>query len=101
MGTVYVIGNTETKRFYVGKTDRPLIHRKNEHFRALQHHRHKVEQMQEDFDRYGIESFFVRPLGSFKGNELLRMEAFMMQVLKTQDIRYGYNYKDPLTGKHK
>lgn len=101
MGIVYVIGNTKTKRFYVGKTDRPLIHRENEHFRALIHHRHKVEQMQIDYDKYGIESFFARELGTFEGSELMRMESFMMSVLRTKDIRYGYNYKDVMACKGK
>lgn len=99
MGSVYVIGNTETKRFYVGMTNRPVIHRKNEHFKALLHHRHKIEQMQTDFDSYGIDSFFIRVIGTFEGRELRRMESFMMSVLRTQDIRYGYNYKDVMAGK--
>lgn len=93
MGTVYLIGNDVTKRFYVGKTDCGRF-RIKEHFCALRGNRHIVEDMQEDFNMYGEASFFVRFLGEYRGEELKKMEVFMMKVLRSQDRRFGYNYKD-------
>jgi group I intron endonuclease len=94
MGTVYAIGNRVTKRFYIGSTNCGREYRPKRHLTELRANRHKVEQMQEDYNRYGEESFFVCYLGEFSGDELKRMEIFMMQVMRTKDQRFGYNYKD-------
>lgn len=94
MGTIYAIGNTITKRFYIGSTNCAKQYRPQRHFIELRANRHKVEQMQDDFNEYGEGSFFVKYLGEFSGDELKRMEVFMMQVMRTKDRRYGYNYKD-------
>ena len=93
MGNVYLIGNDVTKRVYVGRTECGR-YRVKEHFSALRGNRHIVEDMQEDFNLYGEASFFVRFLGEYTGEELKKMEVFMMMVLRSQDRRFGYNYKD-------
>lgn len=95
MGTIYVIKNTVTNRAYVGSTNAALkTARPQKHLSALRSNRHIVELMQEDFNKYGEASFSVNYLGDYSGQELKRMEIFMMQVLRTKDPRYGYNYKD-------
>ena len=94
MGTVYAIGNKVTKRFYIGSTNCTKQYRPKRHMMELKANRHQVEQMQEDYNQYGEDSFFVCYLGEFFGDELKRMEIFMMQVMRTKDRRFGYNYKD-------
>ena len=64
------------------------------HFKLLRKGRHTIDDFQADYDRYGEGSFVIKYLGDFDGGELCRMEIFMMKVLRTQDRRYGYNYKD-------
>ena len=94
MGYVYAIGNTKTKRIYIGRSGTVKGSRPESHFKALRGGRHTIEDLQKDYDRYGEESFFVKYLGDYDGGELCRMEIFMMKILRTQDRRYGYNYKD-------
>lgn len=87
MTTVYTITNKITGRTYVGKTSRRFPPaRIAKHFEALRSNRHKVEMMQDDFNKYGEDSF-----DELEGD---RMEVFMMKVLRSQDRRFGYNYKD-------
>ncbi len=51
--------------------------------------------MQNDFDNFGEDSFEFRTLASSANKwEASRIETFMMKVLKSQDPKYGYNYKD-------
>ena len=95
MTTVYTITNKITGRTYVGKTSRRFPPaRIAKHFEALRSNRHKVEMMQDDFNKYGEDSFVVHYLDSFDELEGDRMEVFMMKVLRSQDRRFGYNYKD-------
>ncbi len=97
MTTIYTITNLVTGRTYVGKTQRGLPSaRVVKHFEALRSNRHSVEQLQEDFNKYGEDSFVVKYLDSFDDMEGARMEVFMMKVLRSQDKRFGYNYKDPI-----
>lgn len=94
MGTLYTICNTVTKRVYVGRSECAKGHRVHKHFEALRHNRHKVKRLQEEYNKYGEESFVVNYLGEYSGYKLAQMECFMMKVLRSQDPRYGYNYKD-------
>lgn len=101
MTTIYTITNTVTHRTYVGKTSVLPAHRVQKHFEALRSRRHKVEQFQDDFNQYGENSFVVNFLDGYDDHEGARMEAFTMKILRSQDRRYGYNYKDKLgTGKN-
>lgn len=96
MGTVYAIRNKVTGRIYVGRSVVLKGLRPHKHFIELKAHRHKVDLMQNDFDKYGEQSFEVKYLGEYEGNKLKQMEVFMMKVLRTQDARFGYNYKDKI-----
>lgn len=93
MRAVYVIHNSVTGRNYVGSAFNPR-HRVSVHMGALKHNRHKVELMQEDFNKCGEDAFSMQVLDVFEDEEAYRMEIFMMQVLRTKDKKYGYNYKD-------
>lgn len=52
---VYVIRNEATGRSYVGISSNPK-RRKKQHFWRLQAGKHPVEDMQTDFNKYGIAS---------------------------------------------
>lgn len=97
MTTIYTITNKITGRTYVGKTSRgrPSA-RVTKHFEALRANRHKVELFQDDYNKFGEDSFVIKYLDSFSDTEGARMEVFMMKVLRSQDDRFGYNYKDPI-----
>lgn len=92
--TVYAIKNVVTNRIYVGSTGRPVRYRLHEHFLSLRRGEHRVELFQKDFNEHGEESFACKVIGRWPRNEALRMEVFMMKVLRTQSEKYGYNYKD-------
>lgn len=92
--TVYILTNTVTKKSYVGSCQ-SVKYRMKTHKYSLSHHRRTVEQMQKDYDLYGWESFALKIIGWYKDwNDGKRLEKFYMQVLRTYDPRYGYNYKD-------
>lgn len=94
MAAIYAITNLITRRTYVGRSAAAPPHRVKQHFKDLRRKAHIVELMQEDFDKYGEESFAYHYLDAFDDAEAKRMEVFMMKVLRSQDPRYGYNYKD-------
>lgn len=92
--TVYILTNQITKKSYVGSTG-DVKGRMNTHQYSLKHHRKTVEQMQKDYDLYGWESFTLKIIGHYQNwLDGKRMEKFYMQVLRTYDQKYGYNYKD-------
>ena len=94
MKTVYLLRNDITGKVYVGVTGGTVGYRVAAHIRALRGGRHSVEMMQEDSHLFGPESFSYRTFGAYPNEEADRMEVFMMKVLRTQDPRFGYNYKD-------
>lgn len=56
---VYSIENKETENIYVGSSV-IIEDRLNTHYRQLFDNKHRIEQMQKDFNKYGIESFIPR-----------------------------------------
>ena len=91
--SVYLITNTITGKTYVGRSQCPP-YRWRHHRTALKCGRHPVELMQEDSYTFGYDSFRVYVFGTFPEKEAKRIEVFLMKVLRTQDSRFGYNYKD-------
>ena len=91
---IYVITNAVTQKHYVGCTA-DIESRITIHKWALKKHKHPMELMQADYDKYGAESFRVRIFSERIGLESAsQLEAFMMKVLKSQNPKHGYNYKD-------
>ena len=93
MKSVYVIHNSATGKNYVGLSGTPKWRVKN-HFKELRSNRHKNKSLQEDFNTYGEKVFIYNTLDCFEDDEAKRMEVFMMQVLRSKDVRYGYNCND-------
>lgn len=97
MTGVYMITNSVTGRKYIGSSHN-VEYRMHTHLLLLRRGKHSVEDMQEDFDRYGEESFVFFPLfekaNKGKDYEKSDLEHFLKDVLRTHDRKYGYNYKD-------
>ncbi len=91
--TVYIIVNTESGRKYIGRSRIPMW-RFEQHKSLLRNGKHSSELMQEDYSTFGPDSFEFVEYGSYEDDEAARMEVFLMKMLRTQDKRFGYNYKD-------
>lgn len=100
---VYAIQHNKTKRIYIGTSTKPEERYRN-HISLLKNKKHKVEAMQEDFDRYGEDfSFFIlekvehtrvyTSYGSGIASEH-KAEYEWMRKLGTTKKEIGYNYKD-------
>lgn len=93
MSYVYLLRNAITAKIYVGMARCPS-HRVKQHMCALKNGRHTNENMQEDSNTFGYETFTYSVMGPYDDHECSRMEIFMMKILRTQDVRFGYNHKD-------
>lgn len=90
---VYVLKNTITGKCYVGCTKDPKSRIKN-HMFAMRAGKHIVEQMNIDYAKYGKDSFVCVFLDKHEKAKALQLEAFYSVILRSKDVRYGYNYKD-------
>lgn len=89
---VYMIRHNATGRMYIGSSV-DVEKRIQNHFVMLRAGKHHVEDMQQDFDKYG-DDFTVSVLGEV-GNSNLRLEIEMMDKYQSTIRGVGYNYKDP------
>lgn len=93
---IYVIECKGSNRRYVGRTRQPLL-RKRLHINPLRKGNHSNEQMQNDFNLYGEDSFSFKVIDTCK--EEIKVgaakEKEWMERYKSYDINFGYNYKDP------
>lgn len=90
--TIYAIQHNETKRIYIGST-KNVETRYQSHIGALRRGKHTVEDMQEDFDKYGenYSLFILEEIKEFKDKI---KEYEWMRKYKTMERSTGYNYKD-------
>lgn len=91
--SVYIIKNLITGRIYVGSSSNPSW-RYKVHMKTLKGNRHKVEDMQADYDKFGADSFHMMIYGEFSDTRAQQQEIFISQVMRSKDRRFGYNYKD-------
>lgn len=92
--SVYVITNTVTNKSYVGVTERRVGVRFHEHLLKLRRGKHRIEDMQKDFDSYGESSFILRVFGRFEEKLANRLEYSVMDLINSRNRVHGYNYKD-------
>lgn len=84
--TIYYIENIVTGRTYVGATTRPF-QRPKVHKNALKSQTHPAKLMQEDYNKYGWESFVFRVLeDNVPKDKLLDVETNWIQ-----DLQPAYN----------
>lgn len=92
---VYAIECTANGKVYIGMSSN-VKHRWSHHLSDLRAGRHRVPDMQEDYNKYGECFSFsvVDEVNTYAD----RCKEFKWQIkLKTLDRRYGYNYRDPVT----
>lgn len=97
---IYKIECLENGKVYIGRSASPSC-RARMHLGALKGNRHKIEDMQKDFNQYGEESFTFEVLEQctryrkhledcIDGNR----ERHYMHCYKSYMREYGYNYKE-------
>ena len=91
IGEVYMIRHNVTGRMYIGRT-KDVQGRIKQHLYFLRRGKHRVEDMQEDYDKYG-ENYSVTILG--RTDTRLTLETEMMDKYRSTTRGIGYNYKDP------
>lgn len=89
---VYAIRHNKTNRVYIGSSYH-VDKRFYEHISALRSNRHPVEDMQEDFDKYG-EDFTLTVLDHISSIEEKDKEYEWMDKNQSYVRGVGYNYKD-------
>ncbi len=87
---IYAIKNTITGRLYIGASA-DARRRYLDHVSLLRRHKHKIELLQEDFDRCGVDAFKLYVIAQ-KGDHF--DERYWQAFFRTNDPEYGYNYKD-------
>lgn len=89
---VYAIRHNVTNRVYIGSSCH-IDKRFNEHLSALRSHRHPVEDMQADFDKYG-DDFTLTVLDHIATEADRNKEYEWMQKNQSYIRGVGYNYND-------
>lgn len=89
---VYAIRHNVTNRVYIGSSYH-VDKRFNEHISALRAHRHIVEDMQADFDKYG-EDFSLTVLDHIATVADKNKEYDWMKKNQSYIRGVGYNYND-------
>lgn len=97
MATIYAIQNKVNKKIYIGYSDNPQQRFKT-HLQNLKGGKHKVADMQEDFNKYGdvFEIFILEENVSYHDKHL---EYKYMKKYRTDERQYGYNYNDQIAKK--
>lgn len=89
---VYAIQHNVTKRIYIGSSSEPEKRYLN-HMNRLKNRTHSVEDMQEDFEKYGEDfSFYI--LDTIHDHSEREKEYQWMDKLHSDIRGIGYNYKD-------
>ena len=89
---IYCIRHNVTNRAYIGRSSK-VDERLKRHFGALRGHRHIVEDMQDDFDKYG-ENYTVTILDEIVDYNDCLKEYEWMEKYRSNVRGLGYNYKD-------
>ncbi len=89
---VYELRNEETRRVYVGSTSN-VIKRYSEHMSLLKNGKHKIEDMQKDYDDV-CKRFSIHILDVILSNRERNKEYEWMIVLNSSKRGCGYNYKE-------
>lgn len=91
---IYFLINKKTKKIYVGRSVSPDV-RIKEHMSAAKAERHSSKALKKDFEVYGEQSFWIKPLWYRFRLTRQNVEGGWMIVLGTYLEKYGYNEKDP------
>lgn len=90
MGVIYKITCSVNNKVYIGQSI-VVKERICNHFRDLAVNRHCNKGLQEDFNKYGRESFNIEILEECKKSDLSRREKHYISILKSIDNNILYN----------
>ena len=67
---VYKITCTSNNKFYIGRSDN-LKSRLQHHFNSLKRNDHKIRDLQNDYNLYGLESFTIKIIKATENHKML------------------------------
>lgn len=91
--SIYAIRCKPNNKLYIGRTTN-LKQRVNNHFDNLKGNSHKILDLQEDFNKYGIDNFEVYLLEENIDYTERKKEYDYMREYNTFSKKYGYNQGD-------
>lgn len=99
---IYKIECSKNGKKYIGRTSN-IVARKQHHFYDLRHGIHKVEDLQDDFNKYGEDAFTFELLETYRKSksekkelENSSKERKWMCFYRSYIRELGYNYKDQM-----
>ena len=97
-GWIYCIRNKINNKKYIGQTAWNINKRLNKHKGQLINNKHYSKNLQEDFNKYGMDNFefIILDEFTFTNKELLKkvlldMEKFYINLWDTENDMNGYN----------
>ena len=105
-GWIYCIRNKINDKKYIGQTSWNINKRISKHKGQLINNKHYNKNLQEDFNKYGMDNFefFILDEFTFSDKELLKkvlldMEKFYIDLWDTENDMKGYNNPLPRDAK--
>lgn len=89
---VYAIRHNKTNRVYIGSSANPDV-RFVAHINALRANRHKVDEMQKDYNWFG-EDYSFTILDTIENIGENGKEYKWQEEMRSNTVECGYNYKD-------
>ena len=85
---IYVFQNIKTNRFYVGSSHH-IFGRLKSHASSMKSGRHSYQKINEDFEKYGKDSFVFKILTYCNNTQLHRFEKSWLQTYSEKEKLYN------------
>lgn len=90
---IYIIENKKNKKKYIGQT-KDFKSRRRQHLNHLKNNSHSNCYLQEDFNKYGEDSFSFNILDIADDSLSDKMEIYYISIYETRNRENGYNIRD-------